>query len=112
MMSVSVEMISPEYLPSMRTVPSKRSLPSNWLPLPRSALSSFGGRVAVGNGEMFEVGVGGGAVGAGVGCAIFLILSAGGIRDRVLTDPTRAAHLSERDRCEKQEDERLPCNET
>src|SRR5437762_2150102 len=48
MMSVSVEMISPENLPSMRTVPSKSSLPSNWLPLPRSAFRSGPGRGGVG----------------------------------------------------------------
>ena len=43
MMSVSSEKISPENLPSMRTVPSKVSLPSNSLPRPSSALTSADG---------------------------------------------------------------------
>src|SRR5882672_267080 len=41
-MSVSVETISPVNLPSMRTVPSNSSLPSNALPLPSRAFSSPG----------------------------------------------------------------------
>ena len=52
--SWSVEMISPENLPSMRTVPSKISLPSNWLPLPRSALSSGLREEGVGSGATIE----------------------------------------------------------
>ncbi len=48
----------------MRTVPSKSSLPSNWLPLPRSALRLSGGREALGSGETLE---GMGGIGPGVG---------------------------------------------
>src|SRR3954463_2980951 len=55
MISWSLEMISPENLPSMRTVPSKISLPSNWLPLPSSAFSS-GLCEAVGRGATLEGG--------------------------------------------------------
>src|SRR6266849_4128095 len=45
-MSVSVETISPVNLPSMRTVPSNSSLPSNALPLPSRAFNSPGARAA------------------------------------------------------------------
>src|SRR5438067_7677 len=54
MISWSVEMISPENLPSIRTVPSKISLPSNWLRLPSSALSSGVREAGVGRGATFE----------------------------------------------------------
>src|SRR6267143_6852795 len=68
MISVSVETISPENFPSMRTEPSKSSLPSNWLPFPSSALSSVPGRGGVGMVVTLD-GAGVGGIGA-VGCAM------------------------------------------
>src|SRR4051812_19661283 len=90
MISWSLEMISPENLPSMRTVPSKISLPSNWLPLPSSAFSS-GLREAVGRGATLE-GAGDGVWAVAEFCTIVVSI----LCWRVLAQPTsRRAGLFE-----------------
>src|SRR5882724_1806568 len=100
-------MISPENFPSIRTVPSKISLPSNWLPLPSSAFSS-GLREAVGSGATFE--------GAGPGIwagAVFCTIVVSVLCWRVLAHPTSsgAALFERRDRRKHEEHQRLAGDE-
>src|SRR3954469_6881355 len=106
MISVSVETISPENLPSMRTVPSKSSLPSNWLPLPSSALRSPGPREAVGSGETLE-GAGAGEVGAVLVTMLVIPFGEVSTKSRTSTRPG----LFERQRRQHQQHQRLSRDE-